>query len=43
MGIALFVIHCSLFTSLVVAQDTARRYDAFFLEAICQQDAIICR
>ena len=38
MGIALFVIHCSLFTSLAVAQDTARRYDAFFLDAICQQE-----
>ena len=38
MGIVLFTIHCSLFTSLAVAQDTARRYDAFFLEAVCQHE-----
>lgn len=28
----------TLVASNVVAQDTARRYDAFFLEAICQQE-----
>ena len=38
MGTVLFVIHCSLFTSLAVAQDTARRYDAMFLEAVCQRE-----
>lgn len=38
MGMVLFTIHCSLFTSLAVAQDTARRYDAFFLEAVCQRE-----
>ena len=38
MGIVVFTIHCSLFTSPAVAQDTARRYDAFFLEALCQRE-----
>ena len=38
MRIVLFTIHCSLFSSFAVAQDdTARRYDAFFLDAICQR------
>ena len=36
--VALFTIHYSLFTSFAVAQDMARRYDYFFLEAICQQE-----
>ena len=36
--VVLFTIHYSLFTSFVVAQDMARRYDYFFLEAICQQE-----
>ena len=36
--VVLFTIHYSLFTSFAVAQDTARRYDYFFLEAICQQE-----
>ena len=36
--VILFTIHYSLFTSFAVAQDTAKRYDAFFLEAICQQE-----
>ena len=38
MGMVVFTIHCSLFTSPAVAQDTARRYDAFFLEALCQRE-----
>ena len=36
--VVLFTIHYSLFTSFAVAQDTAKRYDYFFLEAICQQE-----
>ena len=36
--VILFTIHYSLFTSLAVAQDTSRRYDAMFLEAICQRE-----
>ena len=36
--VVLFTIHYSLFTSFAVAQDMARRYDYFFLEAICQQE-----
>ena len=36
--VILFTIHCSLFTSLAVAQDTSRRYDNFFLEAIVQRE-----
>ena len=36
--VVLFTIHYSLFTSFAMAQDIARRYDAFFLEAICQQE-----
>ncbi len=36
--VVLFTIHYSLFTSFAVAQDTARRYDHFFLEAICQKE-----
>ena len=36
--VVLFTIHYSLFTSFAVAQDAAKRYDAFFLEAICQQE-----
>ena len=36
--VILFTIHYSLFTSLAVAQDTSRRYDNFFLEAICQRE-----
>ena len=36
--VILFTIHYSLFTSLAVAQDTSRRYDSFFLEAICQRE-----
>ena len=28
----------TLVTSVVVAQDERRRYDAFFLEAICQKE-----
>lgn len=34
--ILLFI--ATLVVSLAAAQDTARRYDAFFLEAICQQE-----
>ena len=36
--VVLFTIHYSLFTSFAMAQDTAKRYDNFFLEAICQQE-----
>ena len=36
--VVLFTIHYSLFTSFAMAQDTAKRYDHFFLEAICQQE-----
>ncbi len=36
--VILFTIHYSLFTSLAVAQDTSRRYDNFFLEAIVQRE-----
>jgi len=36
--VTLFTICGSFFTGFAVAQDTARRYDAFFLDAICQRE-----
>ncbi len=38
MAVGLFTVLCSLFISPAVAQDTARRYDIFFLEAVCEQE-----